>query len=104
MLPEQTVTEMAEEVLVRQVAILAQTGQSFESALEAVASTQAGQQLRGLANGEHGHQKAQDLQVSLFEKRAEERLRDLGIASENTLSRFASERHYSWVENYLEWL
>jgi hypothetical protein len=105
MLPDQTVTKMAEEVLVRQAkARLAQTGQSLESALEAVASTQAGQQLRGLANGEHGHEKAQDWQASLFEERAEERLRDLGIALENTLLRFASERHYSWVENYMEWL
>src|SRR5215218_10444135 len=105
MLPDQTVAKMAEEVLARQAkAMLDQTGQSLASALEAVASTQAGQQLRGLANGEHGYEKAQDWQASLFEERAEDRLRDLGIASENTLSRFASERHYSWVENYMEWL
>jgi hypothetical protein len=98
---EQTVTEMAQEVLARQAkAMLAQTEQSFESALEAVASTQAGQQLKDLANGEHRHEKAQDWQGSVFE----ERLRDLGMASESTLSRFAAERHYSWVENYMEWL
>ena len=24
-------------------------------------------------------------------------------ASENTLLSFVSERHYSWVENYMEW-
>jgi hypothetical protein len=101
---EQTVTEMAEEVLSRQAkAMLAHTGQSFESALEAVASTEAGQQLRELANGEHRHEKAQDWQVSLLRERTESRLMDLGIASD-TLSRFASERHYSWVENYMEWL
>jgi TorA maturation chaperone TorD len=42
---------------------------------------------------------------SVFEEHAEgRRLMDLGIASENTLSRFVGERHYSWVENYLEWL
>jgi TorA maturation chaperone TorD len=29
---------------------------------------------------------------------------DLGNASERTLSRFVAERHYSWVENYMEWL
>ncbi len=105
MLPDQNVAEMAQEVLGRQAKVmLAQTGQSFESALEAVASTQAGQQLRDLANGEHRLEKAQDWQVSLFEERAEGRLVDLGNAWENTLSRFVAERHYSWVENYMEWL
>jgi hypothetical protein len=101
---EQTVTEMAEEVLSRQAkAMLAQTGQSFESALETVASTEAGQQLRELANAEHRHKKAQDWQVSVFWERAEGREMHLGIASD-TLSRFVAERHYSWVENYMEWL
>ncbi len=105
MLPDQNVAEMAEEVLARQAkAMLAQTGEPFESALEAVASTEAGQQLRELATGEHRLEKAQDWQVSVSEERAEGRLMDLGIASESTLSRFAAERHYSWVENYMEWL
>ena len=107
MLPDQNVAEMAEEVLSRQAkAMVAQTGQPFESALEAVASTEAGQQLRDLATGEHRHQKAQDWQESLLAERAEgRRLMHLGgIASENTLSRFMAERHYSWVENYMEWL
>jgi len=104
MRPEQTVAEMAEEVLARQAkAMVAQTGELFESALEAVASTEAGQQLRDLANGEHRNEKAQDWQVSVFEERAEGRLMDLGIASD-ALSRFAAERHYLWVENYMEWL
>jgi len=105
MLPDETVAEMAEEVLSRQAkAMLEQTGQTFEAALEAVASTEAGQQLRDLANGEHRLEKAQDWQVSLFEEHAEgRRLMDLGIASD-TLSRFEAERHYSWVETYMEWL
>ncbi len=105
MRPEQTVNEMAEEVLARQAkAMVGRTGQSFKSVLEAVSSTEAGQQLRELANGEHRLEKAQDWQVSLFEERAESRrLRDLGIATD-TLSRFAADRHYSWVENYMEWL
>ena len=61
MLPDQTVAQMAEEVLARQAkAMLTHTGESFESALEAVLSTHAGQQLRDLANGEHRHEKAQD--------------------------------------------
>jgi cellobiose-specific phosphotransferase system component IIA len=95
---------MAEEVLSRQAkAMLAHTRQTFESALEAVSSTEAGQQLRDLANGEHRHEKAHDWQVSLFAERAKGRLMELIITSENTtLSRFAAERHYSWVENYLE--
>jgi hypothetical protein len=105
MRPEQTVAEMAQEVLVRQAkAMVVRTREPFESALEAVASTEAGQQLIELAKGEHRHEKAQDWQVSLFAERAEGRLMDLGIASENTLSSFVSERHYSWVENYMEWL
>jgi hypothetical protein len=104
MRPEQTVTEMAEEVLARQAkATVIQTGQSFESALEAVSSTEAGQQLREMANGEHRLEKAQDWQASVLWGRTEGRLVDLGIASD-TISRFVAERHYSWVENYMEWL
>ena len=106
MLPDQNVAEMAEEVLGRQAkALLAQTGEPFESALEAVSSTEAGQQLRELANGEHRLERAQDWQVSLFAERAEaRRLMDHGGIASDTLSRFAAERHYSWVENYMEWL
>jgi hypothetical protein len=104
MRPEQTVTEMAEEVLARQAkATVIQTGQSFESALEAVSSTEAGQQLREMANGEPRLEKAQDWQASVLWGRTEGRLVDLGIASD-TISRFVAERHYSWVENYMEWL
>jgi hypothetical protein len=103
---DEIVAEMAEEVLTRQAkAMVAQTGALFESALEAVASTKAGQQLRELATGEHRLEKAQDWQVSLLAERVEgRRLMDLGIAWESTLSRFVAERHYSWVENYMEWL
>jgi hypothetical protein len=103
---DEIVAEMAEEVLTRQAkAMVAQTGALFESALEAVASTKAGQQLRELATGEHRLEKAQDWQVSLLAECVEgRRLMDLGIAWESTLSRFVAERHYSWVENYMEWL
>ena len=48
------------------------------------------------------HEKAQDWQGSVFWGRAEERLMHL-FASE-ALSRFVAERHYSWVESYMEWL
>ena len=87
MRPEQTVNEMAEEVLARQAKVmLAHTGQSFESALEAVSSTEAGQQLRELANGEHRHEKAQDWQVSVAWERTEGILRHLNAS--DALSHF----------------
>jgi hypothetical protein len=100
---EQTVDEMAEEVLKRQAkAMVAQTGERVESALEAVACTEAGQQLRELANGEHRQEKAQDWQVSVLWERTEDRL--MHLVPSDTVARFAEERHYSWVENYMEWL
>ena len=79
---------MAEEVLTRQAkTLVAQTGQPFASALEAVANTYAGRQLRQLANGEHRDEKAADWQASLPWKRAKER-----------------HYHSSWLESYMEWL
>ena len=84
---EQTVLEMAEEVLVRQAEVLAaQTGQPFGRALEAVRDTEAGQQLRALAESECRFQSAAQWQASLRPKRIRE-------------------RHYSsWVEGYMETL
>ena len=100
---EQTVSEMALEVLERQAKALVQwSGQSLEDAKQAVSDTEAGQQLRDLAHGEHRHERARDWQVSVFGGRAEERFMH-HIGSE-TLSRFVAERHYSWVESYMEWL
>ena len=100
---DQTVSEMAEEVLLSQAKALVQwSGQSLEDAKQAVSDTEAGQQLRDLAHGEHRHERARDWQVSVFGGRAEERLMH-HIGSE-TLSRFVAERHYSWVESYMEWL
>ncbi len=98
---EQTVFEMVEEVLTRQArAVADQTGQPFERALEVVADTEAGRQLRELANGEHRHEKARDWQASVLRERAEERLTHL-VAS-NSSQRLAAERHYSWLEGCLE--
>ncbi len=100
---DQTVYEMAEEVLARQAkAVADRSGQSLGDALEIVAETEAGRQLRALAYGEHRHEKARDWQASVLWERAEERLMHL-FASE-AISRFAAERHYSWVEGYMEWL
>ena len=67
---EQTVSEMVEEILTRQAkALVERTGQPFQSALEAVSKTDAGSQLRELANGEHGNERARDWQVGLAPKR-----------------------------------
>jgi hypothetical protein len=101
--PEQTISEMVEEVLANQAKSLAErTGQAFESALGVVADTEAGKQLRKLANGEHRHEKAREWQASVRFKRAEEQLNHL--FGSDVLSRFATERQSSWVAGYLEWL
>jgi len=101
--PEQSVSEMAEEVLMRQAKALAQrSGHSLEDARQAVSDTEAGRQLRDLANGEYRHEKAKEWQGSVFWDRVEERLMH-HIGSE-ALSRFVAERHFSWLESYMEWL
>lgn len=86
MQPDQTVLEMVEEVLERQArALVARTGEPFDAAMRAVADTDAGRQLRELANGEHRYERAVRWQASLPGHRIEE-------------------RHYSWVEGYMRWL
>jgi hypothetical protein len=100
---DQTVSQMAEEVLMRQAKALAhRSGHSLEDAKQAVSDTEAGRKLRDLANGEHRHEKAQAWQGRVFWDRAEERLMHLYCSE--ALSRFAAERHYSWLEGYMEWL
>jgi len=89
---EQSVSQMAEEVLMRQAKAMAhRSGHSLEDARQAVSDTEAGRQLRDLATGEHRHEKAQAWQVGVFWERAEERMMHL-IGSE-MLSRFVAERH-----------
>ena len=100
---DQSVSEMAEEVLMRQAKAMAhRSGQSLEDARQAVSDTDAGRQLRDLAQGEHRHEKASEWQVSVFWERSEERL--MHLFALEALSRFVAERHYSWVESYMEWL
>ena len=83
---EQTVSEMVEEVLGRQAkALVEHTGQSFKAAVESVSNTDAGRQLKELAEGPHRDERARDWQVSLARERAEE-------------------RHHVWIEGYMEWL
>jgi hypothetical protein len=99
----QSVSEMAQEALERQAEALAhRSGQSLEDARQTVSDTEAGRQLRDLASGEHRHQRAQEWQASVFWDRAEERL--MHHFGSEALSRFVAERHYSWVESYMEWL
>ena len=89
---DQSVSQMAEEVLMRQAKVLAQrSGYSLEEASQTISDTEAGRQLRELANGEHRYVKAGHWQASVFWERAEERFMHQ-IGSE-ALSRFGAERH-----------
>jgi hypothetical protein len=100
---DQTVSGMAEQVLAHQAKSLAErTGQAFESALGVVADTEAGRRLRELADGEHRHVKDREWQASVHRERAERQLDHL--FGSDVPSRFAGERHHSWVAGYLEWL
>ena len=75
MQPEQTVSEMAAQVLERQAAKARahRSGQSLEEALAEVLKTPAGRRLGELADGPHRHQKAAQWQASLIEERAAQR-------------------------------
>ena len=100
---DQTVSEMAEEALMRQGLRLAhRSGASLEDAIQAVSDTEAGRQLKGLAQGEHRHEKASEWQASVFWGRAEER--SIHRFGSEALWRFVAERHYSWLEGYMKWL
>ena len=81
---QQTVSEMAEEVLKRQAkALAARTDQPFEGAMETVVRTPAGRRLGDLANGERRDEGAGQWQAGLRQRRTEE-------------------RRYSWVEHFME--
>ena len=87
---DQTVSQMAEEVLMRQAKALShRSGQSLEDARQAVSDTEAGRQLRDLANGEHRHEKARHWQAGVFWDRAEERMMRLNCSE--ALSRIDAE-------------
>jgi hypothetical protein len=70
----QSVSEMATEVLARQAGARAkQTGESLEAALRAVLQTEAGRRLGQLRGGIHRDERAEQWQPSLARERAEER-------------------------------
>ena len=54
-------------------ALARRSRQSLEDARKAVSDTEAGRQLKGLAQGAHRHEKASEWQASVFWDRAEER-------------------------------
>jgi hypothetical protein len=70
----QSVSEMATEVLARQAGARAKhTGESLEAALRAVLQTEAGRRLGQLRDGDHRDERAEQWQPSLAQERAEER-------------------------------
>ena len=76
---DQTVAEMANEVLLRQAKARAdRSGEPIEKAMEAVLNTEAGQQLRELRDGPHGDEGVEEWQVSMARERAQERVEQLG--------------------------
>jgi hypothetical protein len=48
------------------------------------------------------HEMVEDWQAKVLRERPEER--PMHLSSSHTLTRFAAERHYSWVEGYMKWL
>jgi hypothetical protein len=89
---DQTVLEMTEEVLMRQArAVVHRSGHSLEDARQTVSDTEAGRQLRDLADGEHRHEKAHAWQASAFWERAEERF--MPRSGSEIVSRPVAERY-----------
>jgi hypothetical protein len=98
---EQTVNDMAQEVLWRQAKDHAKrTGESLAEALEAVLQTPAGCQLSGLRDGPHAREEARNWQEALLWERALERLE--GMATLDLMSRFSTEGNYSWLDDSIE--
>ena len=76
---DQSVAEMANEVLMRQAKARAERrGEPIEEAMEAVLGTEAGKQLRELRDGPHGEEGVEEAQVDAARERAKERVEDLG--------------------------
>jgi CHAD domain-containing protein len=70
----QSVSEMATEVLARQAGARAKhTGESLEEALRAVLQTEAGRRLGQVRDGDHRDERADQWQPNLPRERAEER-------------------------------
>ena len=75
---DQSVAEMANEVLMRQAKRRSdRSGEPIEVAMEAVLNTEAGQ-LSELRDGPHGEERVEEAQVGVARERAQERVEDLG--------------------------
>ena len=76
---DQSVAEMANEVLMRQAKARAERrGEPIEDAMQAVLDSEAGQQLMQLKDGPHGEEGVEETQVDAARKRAKERAEELG--------------------------
>jgi hypothetical protein len=76
---DQSVAEMANEVLMRQAKVRAdRSGEPIEEAMEAVVNTEAGKQLRELRDGPHGEEGVEETQEGVARDRAQEQVEDLG--------------------------
>ena len=76
---DQSVAEMANEVLMRQAKARAEpSGEPIEEAMEAVLDTEAGKRLKELRDGPHGEESVEETQVEVARERAEERTEDPG--------------------------
>ena len=76
---DQTVAEMANEVLMRQAKARAdRSGEPLEEAMGDVVNTEAGRQLRELRDGPHGDEGVEEWQVGMARERARERVEQLG--------------------------
>jgi len=83
---DQTVAEMANEVLMRQAKARAdRSGEPIEAAMQAVLNTEAGRQLRELRDGPHGDEGVEEWQVGIARERALERVERLGKRLEEPL-------------------
>ena len=76
---DQTVAEMANEVLMRQAKTRSdRSGEPIEEAMEAVLNSEAGKQLKDLRDGPHGEEGVEEWQVGLARERARKRVEQLG--------------------------
>ena len=76
---DQSIAEMANEVLMRQAKVRAdRTGEPIEEAMEVVLDTEAGKQLRELRGGPHSEEGVEETQLDAARERERERVEDLG--------------------------
>jgi hypothetical protein len=76
---DQSLAEMANEVLMRQAKARAErSGETIEAAMAAVESTEAGKQLAELRDGPHAQEGVEEWQVGLARERVRERAEALG--------------------------